>query len=85
MKYKIEWENTEAPDLPEDQQRQLEKDIEYITEEIKSADDLMFHTVFLTTDTDGPIVTLYGKEGNKDTLFLVYDKNPVWLSGKDLL
>ena len=30
MKYKIEWENTEAPDLPEDQQRQLEKDIEYM-------------------------------------------------------
>jgi hypothetical protein len=77
--FKTQWTHTPVT-LTEEQQKALEWEIADISEELTKADDLVFHTVRLTSDWDGPIVIVDGREGCEDTLFLTYYENPEWTS-----
>lgn len=77
--YKIEWIH-QSPLLNEQQQKLLEKQIAYISDELDRASDLIFHTVFLTEDRSGAIVIVDGREGYDDTVFLTYYEKPEWVT-----
>ena len=66
--------------LTEDQQKHLKREIEYISDELDKASDLIFHTVFLSEDQNGAIVIVDSKEGVEDTLFLTYYEKPNWVT-----
>lgn len=76
-KFKTEWSHTPV-ELTEQQQKTLDWEIEDISDDLEEACDLIFHTVRLTDDWDGPIIIVDAKDGNKDTLFLTYYENPEW-------
>jgi hypothetical protein len=76
--FKTQWSH--APiDLPEDQQKKLDWEIADISEQLEKASDLIFHTVMLTDDDNGPIIIVDGETGNEDTLFLTYYDTPSWV------
>jgi hypothetical protein len=45
---------------------------------------LIFHTVFLGEDLEGPIVMVWGQEGDDDQYHCEYDPNPDWQSFSEL-
>jgi hypothetical protein len=53
-------------------------DLARVLESIATAEQLMFHTIFLTDDLEGPIVMAYGKEGDS-TIYLHYLTSPAWV------
>jgi len=80
-KYEVEW-LTEQPHLTEDEYVTLEKEIDYISESIEKASDLIFHTVNLTDDPDVRVIIIDSKDGVDNTLYLTYyDKiEHVWVA-----
>jgi hypothetical protein len=76
--FNIEWTHQPVT-LTESQQAKLDWEIADISDDLEEACDLIFHTVRLTDDWDGPIIIVDAKEGNRDTLFLTYYKNPEWI------
>lgn len=81
--YKTQWTHR-TPKLNKHQEEHLEKEIAHISEELDSASDLIFHTVFLTEDMNGAIVIVDGREGYDDTVFLTYYEQPDWVTLEDL-
>jgi hypothetical protein len=79
MKFKTQWTHTPA-ELTEDQKKILDKEIEYISEELDEACDLIFHTVILTNERNGPIIIVDAEDNNTDTLFLTYYETAGWIS-----
>lgn len=77
MNYNIEWEN-DYPELTEDQRKKLAGELAYLTEQIENPSDLIFHHVWLTEDTDGPMILVYGKDGVPDTFFMTYYEETEW-------
>jgi hypothetical protein len=77
--YKTEWTHQPVP-LTEAQQLVLDREIALISEDLDSASDLIFHTVFLDDDMDGKIVIVDGRDGEHHTLFLTYYETPDWVS-----
>jgi len=76
--FKTQWTHA-IIDLPQDQQQKLNAEIAHISEQLESASDLLFHTVMLTGDGNGPIVIVDGEPDNEDTLFLTYYEAPNWI------
>lgn len=66
--YKTQWTHKPIV-LNKEQQTILNREIDYISEELEYASDLIFHTVFLENDD---VVIITGKDNVKDTLFLTY-------------
>jgi hypothetical protein len=77
--YNTTWTNKVA-ELSEDQQKNLDWEVLCISEDLDCASDLIFHTVFLTEDDNGPIVIINGKDGIEDALFLTYYETAEWKS-----
>jgi len=77
--FKTEWTHA-AVELTKEQQQHLDQELAYISDELESASDLIFHTVFLDKDTKGAIVIVDGKDGINDTLFLTYYEKPNWVT-----
>lgn len=78
MKFKTQW--THRPvELTEEEQKTLDREIEYIEDDLEEACDLIFHTVMLTNTDEGPIIMIDGREGQTDTLFLTYYETPQWV------
>lgn len=77
MNYKIEWEN-EHPELTEEQSKKLAGELAYLTEQLEEPGDLIFHHVWLTEDTDGPMIMVYGKDDVRDTFFMSYYEETEW-------
>jgi hypothetical protein len=75
--FKTQWTHKPVT-LTEEQQKALEWEIADISEELTKADDLVSHHVMLTSNWNGPIVIVEGREGCEDTLFLTYYENPKW-------
>jgi hypothetical protein len=76
--FKTQW--THAPvKLTEDQQKKLDWEIADISEQLEVASDLLFHTVMLTDDENGPIIIVDAETDNEDTLFLTYYETPDWV------
>ena len=82
--YKTEWTHQHIPLLNKQQAELLERQISHISDELEKASDLIFHTVFLTTDRKGAIVIVDSKEGVDDTLFLTYYETPSWTTLADM-
>lgn len=78
MKFKTQW--THRPiELTEEEQKTLNRELEYIEDDLEEASDLIFHTVMLTNTDEGPIIMIDGREGHADTLFLTYYETPQWV------
>lgn len=75
--FKTKWTHDPVT-LTEAQQKKLDWEIADISEQLDSADDLIFHTVFLTEDRNGAIIIVDAEDNNKDTLFLTYYQNAGW-------
>lgn len=82
--YKTEWTHQPTPALNKQQQKLLNRELEHISEELESASDLIFHTVFLTEDMNSAIIMMDGREGYDDTVFLTYYETPEWFTLEDL-
>jgi hypothetical protein len=78
-KFDVEWVDN-IPFLSEEEYIIIERDIEYISEKLEKASDLIFHTICLTDSYDGPIVMVDGKDGVDDTIFLTYYENTEWVT-----
>ena len=79
MNYKIEWE-TDTPELNEQQTKKLTGELAYLTEQLDQPGDLFFHHFWLTEDTDGPVIMIYGKEDVSDTLYMSYYAETNWIT-----
>lgn len=82
--YKLEWTHRHIPLLNTQQEELLEREIARISEDLESASDLIFHTVFLTNDENGASVMIDGRDGIDDTLFLTYYETTEWVTLADL-
>jgi prolyl-tRNA editing enzyme YbaK/EbsC (Cys-tRNA(Pro) deacylase) len=80
--FKTEWTHKTVT-LTEEQQAKLDREIADISEQLEVASDLIFHTVVLTDDWNGPIIIVDAEDNNKDTLFLTYYENPEWTTLDD--
>jgi len=58
--------------------------VAYISSELDRASDLIFHTVFLTEDTDGATVIVDSRNDVDDTLFLTYYETTTWTTLADM-
>lgn len=80
--YNTKW--THQPiDLTKEQLARLNREVAELSDELDSASDLIFHTVFLNEDMNGPIVMIDGRDGYDDTVFLTYYETPEWVNLKD--
>lgn len=82
-KFKIEWEG-EQPNLTDEEKNAIDKEVDYISEQLEKASDLVYHMVMLTKSLDGPIVIIDGKDDVEDTLFLTYYDDPEWTTFDDI-
>jgi len=78
-KFDVEWVDN-IPFLSEEEYIIIERDIEYISEKLEKASDLIFRTICLTDSYDSPIVMVDGKDGVDDTIFLTYYENTEWVT-----
>lgn len=81
--FKTEWTHNPI-ELTKEQQKILDWEIADIGDELEVASDLIFHTVFISDDLDGPIIIVDGRDGVDDTLFLTYYENPQWVNVNDV-
>lgn len=70
----LEWHNT-ALDIVESYSGTVARDI--VKLECDKAEDLIFHHVFLTQDSEGPSVFVWGKEGS-DSYQCEYSEKTTW-------
>lgn len=75
--YKKQWTHTPV-DLTEKQMKQIDFEISTFDDDLDQPGDLIFHTVMLTDDMQGPIVLITGEPEHPDTYFLTYYENPEW-------
>lgn len=78
-KFKIEWEG-EEPSLTEEEKILIDRDIDYISECLEKASDLVYHMVMLSNSLDSPTVIIDGKDDVDDTLYLTYYDDPEWVT-----
>lgn len=82
--YKSEWTRPPTSKLNKQQEEYLEEEVRRISNDLDRASDLIFHTVFLTEDTNGTSVMISGRDGVDDTLFLTYYETTEWVTLEDL-
>ena len=65
--YDIVWEGEIIPTA--EQITKVRSELDYLCESLERASDLMFHTVFMTKDLDGPSIFVYGKQESNNTFY----------------
>ena len=78
--FKTQWTNQPTTELNEQQQEHLTDEIDNISKNLEKASDLIFHTVFLTDNSEGATVMVDGRPGFDDTLFLTYYETTEWMT-----
>lgn len=78
MKFPIVWVSEKAPQV-EDTLEIVFPEIEKVMEKLENAEDLIFHTIFVGSSHDGPIVMAYGKE-NDPNIYLDYLDDVQWVN-----
>lgn len=78
MKFPIVWASEKVPQI-EDTEMYVMPEVETISKDLDKAEDLIFHTIFIGTSNDGPIVMAYGKE-NDPNIYLDYLDNVEWIN-----
>lgn len=81
-KFKVKWAHKE-PILSEKQKQLINEELSLINDDLDLASDLIFHTILLSKNTEGPVVMVDGREGIDDTLFLTYYEKPEWTTISD--
>jgi hypothetical protein len=69
MKFNVIWEG-EPPEITEDQKLLLAREIVWLESSVLDPSDLVFHTIDLTSDPEGPCIIAFKKDGNQNDLFL---------------
>lgn len=77
MKFPIVWVSDNIP-LIEDIDTYVLPELNTVFSELAKAEDLVFHTIFVGTAHDGPIVMAYGKE-NDLNVYLDYLDDVQWI------
>lgn len=77
MKFPVIWVSDKVPTAAEIGQYVL-LDLERFFEDLEKAEDLIFHTIFIGSEDDGPIVMAYGKE-NDPNVYLEYLDDVEWI------
>ncbi len=77
MKFPIVWVSEKAPQI-EDTLEIIFPEVERVMEKLDKAEDLIFHTIFIDSSHDGPIVMAYGKE-NDPNIYLDYLDDVRWV------
>lgn len=77
MKFPIVWVSDKVPQI-EDTETFVFPELETVFEDLDRAEDLVFHTIFVGTAFDGPIVMAYGKE-NDPNIYLDYLDDMQWI------
>lgn len=81
MKFGIVWVSENLPQI-EDTLEYVFPEIERVMSSLEKAEDLIFHTIFIGSSMDGPIVMAYGKEGD-DKVYLDYLDDVQWIRAND--
>ncbi len=77
MKFPVIWVSSKVPTDADVIQCVL-LDLELFFEDLDKAEDLIFHTIFIGSEDDGPIVMAYGKE-NDPNVYLEYLDDVEWI------
>lgn len=77
MKFPVIWVSSKVPSIVEID-RCVMPDLERFFEDLDKAEDLIFHTIFIGSEDDGPIVMAYGKE-NDPNVYLEYLDDVEWI------
>jgi hypothetical protein len=78
MKFPIVWASEKTPQV-EDCETYVFPEVEAVSKNLDKAEDLIFHTIFIGTSSDGPIVMAYGKE-NDPNIYLDYLDDVNWVN-----
>jgi hypothetical protein len=81
MKFPIVWVSDNVPQI-EDTEVFVLPELEQVFQNLDRAEDLIFHTIFVGTTFDGPIVMAYGKE-NDPNIYLDYLDDVQWIRMTD--
>jgi hypothetical protein len=82
-KFEIEWLSDE-PSITEEEWVIINREIDYISESLEKASDLIFHTISLTGSYDENIIIVDGKDDVDNTLFLTYYETSKWITFDDI-
>lgn len=75
---KLKW-HEEIPDNVLELEQLVLQDLVSLHDDLdKQPSGLIFHTVFVTEDPDGPIVHVWGEEDDDEYYHCKYDPEPVW-------
>ena len=81
MKFPIVWVSDNIP--PQEDVNVLLSELKPILDPLNEAENLVFHTMFIGNDHEGPIVVAYGKE-NDPNVYLDYLDDVTWLTGDNV-
>jgi hypothetical protein len=73
MKFNVVWVN-QPKNLTEEQTLYVAREIVWLEQLSKTPEDVIFHTIELSSNDEGPSVVVYGKPGNDRDLFLDYNE-----------
>ena len=77
---KLKWHD-EIPENVLEIEHLVRQDMIKLHEDLeKKPSNLVFHTVYATDDLDGPIVHVWGEEGDDEYYHCKYDPDPIWES-----
>jgi hypothetical protein len=79
MRFNLVWES-DIPNLTESEKLLVARELVYMEQVTDDPSTMIFHHIFLTDDMDGKTIIAYGKEGNKEDIFLEYFEKPDWVS-----
>ena len=79
----LKW-HKEIPDNILEIESIVKQDLSKVNDDLEGkCSNLIFHHVFLTDDYDGPLVIVWGEEGDNDFYHCEYDPKPNWSSIKE--
>lgn len=80
MKFPIIWASEKIPSS-EEYSKYVEPNLEKLFQDLNSASQLIFHTIFVGEGVDGPIVMAYGKDED-DSVYLDYIPEVEWFKSR---
>ncbi len=75
--FNLKWTDDTRPD--EEYLGKFADEYAELCEALDDADDLIAHVILLTDDENGPSVSIYGIEGDKENLYALYSEETEWV------
>jgi hypothetical protein len=76
MKFPLIWNSEKVPP-DSDYKKYVEPELIKVFENLEAAENLIFHTIFIGDNPEGPIVMAYGKDGSPN-IYLDYIPEYEW-------